>query len=40
MLMPRKMKNLYQRMQYGLKEKRSKRDKIKSKKAADKGDGD
>lgn len=30
MLMSRKMKNLYHRMQHGLKEKREKRDKIKS----------
>ena len=34
MLMTRKNKNLYQRMQHGLKEKRTKLDKIKSKKAA------
>lgn len=38
MLMSRKMKNLYHRMQYGLKEKHAKRDKIKEK--AEPADGE
>lgn len=38
MLMSRKMKNLYHRMQHGLKEKRETRDKVKSK--AEAADGE